>query len=472
MKAGLLITNDFLTITRQEENGDLNYAAYNGDKEVFLYFQYDEGQNPPVVLDKEAREVYFPGNEEVLGDFLKFLDSENDTYEKSNLSFKNEDVLNSILDDITNQNSDVFSASARNEIDPFYLILPPYIGEIAKRKVIHGFQQRVNNGRIADQLYPYVFHLLNEGKIPASGNVLYVEMCFSDFYFYSLHISTDKGKQKIEIVKEEKIIDTDLLYQFLRVISEELVGLVVSNYSSSENYTKEQLEEEIIYNLSDAQDIMIGLSEIDEWSEIEIEAELSDGTGGPVKLKKDNIQKRFINVVEKCRLKATVDSLIKEFNPSAMVFVGENFNNWGVSEFFQSYKDRVVIAHDRNYYEHIFNLVFSQDEVCSELDVDKLSVGQLVTLYNFNSDPNKGSKGASEHDLKYLGNMEFAVERSTRSLQIGMTLRSQEKIWKKEMRLGFNVLKADGFSSAELNGKSLKFIMRPNKSITLRKWLN
>ncbi|MEZ5197668.1 MAG: hypothetical protein R2764_15150 [Bacteroidales bacterium] len=95
-----------------------------------------------------------------------------------------------------------------------------------------------------------------------------------------------------------------------------------------------------------------------------------------------------------------------------------------------------------------------------------------MTLYNHNNDKQKGSIGASEHDLKYLGNMEFAVERSTRSLQFGMTIKSLDKLWKKDMRLGFSILKAEGFSSSELNGKSLKFIMRPNKSISLRKWLN
>ncbi|MEZ5197669.1 MAG: hypothetical protein R2764_15155 [Bacteroidales bacterium] len=40
---------------------------------------------------------------------------------------------------------------------------------------------------------------------------------------------------------------------------------------------------------------MMGLSEIKEWSEIEIEAELSDGTGGPVTLKK----RMFKNVLSK-----------------------------------------------------------------------------------------------------------------------------------------------------------------------------
>ncbi|MEZ5197670.1 MAG: hypothetical protein R2764_15160 [Bacteroidales bacterium] len=252
MKAGLLITNDFLTIAYQGENGELSHADYNGDKEVFLYFRYEDSQNPPVVLDKEARDEYFPGNEEVLGDFLKFLDSENDTYEKSTLSFKSEDILNSIFDKITEQNSTIFASKSNDQINPFYLILPPYIGKIAKKKVIQAFQKRVSNGRIADQLFPYISHLLDEGKVPASANVLFAEMCFSDFYFYSLRISTETGKQKIEIVNEERIEDTDVLYQFLRAISKELVSLVLANYSASDSYSESQLEEEVIYNLSDA----------------------------------------------------------------------------------------------------------------------------------------------------------------------------------------------------------------------------
>ena len=470
MKAGLFVTNDFLTFAYQEEVSSLKFIEFEEEDKVFLYFEYDKDQSPPIVIDEEARDLYFPGNEEILGDFLKFLDSENDTYEKSNVSFKSSDILDYVFDRVAEQNPDFFSK--KNKYDPFYLIFPAYIGEVAKKKIIHSFQKRFEDGRIADQYFPYVSHLLKNNQIPKSGNILFVEMSYSDFYIYSIQTSIEKEKPKIEILYQESILDTDLLYHFLEAISEEIVQLVVENYSENTALTKEQLENEILFNLPDAQDILIGLSEIGEWSEIEIEAELSDGTGGQVKLKKEHIDKRLIKVIEENGLKSKFDSLIKKFEPSAFVLIGRNFQNYGIRRLLREYETKVSIIHEDNYHENIFKEVFDQDVVCKSLNVGELAEGQLVTLYNFNNDIKKGSKGPSEHDLQYLGNMEFRVVRSTRSLQVGMTLKCLDKFWKKDMQLGFNVLKADGFNVSQLNGKSLKFIMRPNQGIALRKWLN
>lgn len=104
------------------------------------------------------------------------------------------------------------------------------------------------------------------------------------------------------------------------------------------------------------------------------------------------------------------------------------------------------------------------------IKVDKLKIGELVPgkvvmLFNENKDLDKGSLGKAEQVLKYIGNNQFEVMRSTRSLEPGMIIETREKIWKTEMELTFRVVFIKGIERSNPKLRSLYFNMRPLKKM-------
>jgi hypothetical protein len=104
--------------------------------------------------------------------------------------------------------------------------------------------------------------------------------------------------------------------------------------------------------------------------------------------------------------------------------------------------------------------------------VDKLKIaellpGKVIMLFNENKDFSKGSLGKAEQVLKYIGNNQFEVMRSTRSLEPGMIIETREKIWKPEMELSFKVVHIKGVERSNPKLRSLFFEMRPLKKMII-----
>ncbi len=472
MESGLFINNDLLALGISDKNGNISFANYLGDKKVFLYFLYNKAKNPPLELNYEARTLYYPGNTEILGDYLEFIDSEEENAKIFNKEYSRFEILNSIIGKLFSENSNLLTDNnPETGTSPFYLILPPHVGHIAKGKILNTLQESRKIIRTTDSLNPYIYYLLNEGKVPATGTLLFFEMNFSDIYFYLIKTSKQNNKFKIEIEEEDLILDSKIVFEIIRMISTYLVEETAKKYSTSA-LNPDKKEYEIVYIMPDAQDILLELNAIEEWNSLEIEVELSDGKGGPIKIYKEKLQEKVFKAIEKIGLKKKIDYFIKKHQPETMVFCGENFNNRFIADFFESYKGCGKVNHNSDYYINISKTVFNQNEEVGNIKVNELITGQIVTLYNYNKDKEKGNLGPAEHDLKYLGENRFEVTRSTRSLELGMVLRNMEDLWESEMMLKFEVIKTNGFDSDNLKRKSLNFVMRPIKRIGLRKWLN
>lgn len=91
-------------------------------------------------------------------------------------------------------------------------------------------------------------------------------------------------------------------------------------------------------------------------------------------------------------------------------------------------KSNAGIATDSNIYQTV-----------DFLTVSKLAVGQKVKLSNNNSDPAKGSVGASVQELKYTGNNKFLVVKSTRSLTPGDIAKAITPVWVSGIQADFDI---------------------------------
>jgi hypothetical protein len=100
-----------------------------------------------------------------------------------------------------------------------------------------------------------------------------------------------------------------------------------------------------------------------------------------------------------------------------------------------------------------------------KLKITDLAPGKVVMLFNENKHPEKGGLGKSEQVLKYLGNNQFEVIRSMRSLSPGMILENHDKVWRSDMELQFKVVHINGVERSNPRLQSLYFVMRPLKKI-------
>lgn len=260
MESGLFINNDLLALGISDKNGNISFANYLGDKKVFLYFLYNKAKNPPLELNYEARTLYYPGNTEILGDYLEFIDSEEENAKIFNKEYSRFEILNSIIGKLFSENSNLLTDNnPETGTSPFYLILPPHVGHIAKGKILNTLQESRKIIRTTDSLNPYIYYLLNEGKVPATGTLLFFEMNFSDIYFYLIKTSKQNNKFKIEIEEEDLILDSKIVFEIIRMISTYLVEETAKKYSTSA-LNPDKKEYEIVYIMPDAQDILLELN--------------------------------------------------------------------------------------------------------------------------------------------------------------------------------------------------------------------
>ena len=216
MKYGLFINNDFITFISPEDSGKLKFRGLLELDKVYLYFIYNKTLDPPIELNSEVRFLYYPGNPDVLGDLIKFIDNTNEKCKIFDKKFNRFDILNNIIQQILSENIDQLQGEDRNTDVPFYLIFPPYISEKTRNNLINSVQKKIKPVKSVGYVTPYIYSLLNEDKLPSFGNVLYIDMGFSDIYFQVLNTSFKNKQYKIKTKQEDKIANTDLIYMILR----------------------------------------------------------------------------------------------------------------------------------------------------------------------------------------------------------------------------------------------------------------
>ena len=361
MSAGLFINNELLTLVTTGEHGKLQFSGLNTDSEVYLFFRFDKTHKPPVKPDQDARYFYYPEHPDILGDILKFTDSKNDRYKIFNKKFNRFDVLNTIIQKVLSENIDhLAEKNGDSDASPFFLIVPSYISEKLKNKLAKSIREKIKSVNIINYEIPYINSLLAENRLPEKGNVLYVEMSFTDIYFKLMKTSFKNGNYEVNIEEEDKISDTKLVFRTIRMVAEELAELAFNEYGFAGNNDKLIKENEIQHLIPDAQDILMELSTVDEWNSIEVEVELSDGSAGPVLILKNKLIEKFAEIVESEGLESKIDRLLKKYKPASIVLFGENLNNPFLLNFFKSYQECRKIKHQDDYYTRICNTVFEK----------------------------------------------------------------------------------------------------------------
>ena len=370
MKYGLFINNDLITFISSKNSGKLKFRGLLENDKVYLYFIYNKTLYPPIELNSEARFLYFPGNPDILGDTIKFIDNTNEKCKIFDKKFNRFDILNNIIQKILSENIDHLPEKNRNpDVSPFFLIVPSYLSEKLKNNLINSIQEKIKPVRIINYVIPYIYNLLIENKLPANGNVLYIEMSFSDIYFQLIKTSFEKNRYEIIIEEEDKITDTKLIFRIIQMVAEELVEAALNEYSHPEINDKLNIENEIQHLIPDAQDILMELNTVDDWTSIEVDVELSDGNGGPVLIFKDRLHEKFSEIIKNEGLKSKIDQLIKKYKPKNIVLNGENLNNRFLLDFFNSYQECGKIKHQNDYYKKICRTVFENIN-----DIDELSL--------------------------------------------------------------------------------------------------
>lgn len=367
MRSGLFINNEILTLVTTNQNGELQYSGYNGDNEVFLFFHFDKSQDPPLKLNQDARSLYYPGNPEILGELLKFTDSPLETFEIFGKEFNRLKILKKLINDIISDHNDLlFDKDKKTGASPFQLIVPPFLSEKLQNEIITTIPEKLKPVRIINYTIPYLHSLLAENKLPKNGNVLYVDMSFSDIYFQLAKTSFKKGSYEIKIEEEDKIADTELVFNTIQMVAEELVDLALDEFGFAVKNDKLNREHEFQHLIPDAQDILTELNTVEEWNSIEFDLELSDGSSGSVLLLKENLQKKFNKIVEGEGIEGKVNQLLKKYKPKNIVLVGENTNNPLLLDFFNSYQQCTKINHQSDYYRKVCQTVFENIDDAEE----------------------------------------------------------------------------------------------------------
>jgi len=369
MNSGLFINNELLTLITTSKKGNLQFSGLNGDSEVFLYFLFDKTQNPPVKLNQEKRCLYYSGHPEILGNILKVADSKNARIKFNGKKINSFDLLTHFIHQLLSDNKNlVFEKDGSTDGSPFFILTPPYLSEKFKNNLIKSVQQKIKPVTIINYMFPLINGLLDKNKLPAQGNVLYIEMGFSDIYFQLLNASFENKGYDIKIEGEDKITDSKLYIKTIQLVAEELVELAFHEYGFAGNNEKLNRENEIQHLIPDAQDILTELNTIEDWNSVELDIELSDGSAGTVLIHKEKLNEKFIKIIEDEGLKGKMNQLIKKYEPDSIVLNGEFLNNPLLLNFLNSYQVSTIIKHQKDNHIKICQTVFeSLDKVDEEI---------------------------------------------------------------------------------------------------------
>ncbi len=369
MSSGLFINNELLTLITTSKKGNLQFSGFNGDDEVYLYFLFDKSQKPPVKLSQEKRHLYYPEHPEILGDMLKLADSDNDRIKLNGKKFTRTDVLNNVIHQVLTENKSlIFEKDGSTDGSPFFVIVPPYLSEKFKHNLVKSVQQKIKPVTVINYVFPLVNNLLNEKKLPTQGNVLYIEMGFSDIYFQLLSTSSENKGYDLKIEGEDKITDSKLYIKTIQLVAEELVESAFHEFGFAGNNNELNKENEIQHLFPDAQDVLTELNAVDDFNTIEVEIELSDGSAGTVLISKEGLQEKFTKILEDEGLKGKMNQLLKKCEPDSIVLNGEFLNNPLLLNFLNSFQVSTLIKHQKDQHIKICRTVFeSLDKVEEEI---------------------------------------------------------------------------------------------------------
>ncbi|MCD4731327.1 MAG: BACON domain-containing protein [Bacteroidales bacterium] len=367
MNAGLFINNELLTLITTSKKGNLQFSGFDGDNEVYLFFLFDKTQKPPVKLHQEKRHLYYHEHPEILGDILKLADSDKNRIKLNGKKFTGTDVLNNIIQQVLTDNQNlIFEKDGTTDGSPFFLIVPPYLSEKFKHNLVKFIQQKIKPVTIINYVFPLINGLLEENKLPAQGNVLYIEMGYSDIYFQML--STSAENKEIKIEGEDKITDSKLYIKTIQIVAEELVELAFHEFGFAGDNRQLNREKEIQYLLPDAQDVLMELNAVDDFNTIEVKVELSDGSAGSVLIHKEKVNERFTKILEDEGLIGKMNQLIKKLEPDSIVLNGEFLNNPLLLNFWNGFQMSTLIKHQKDQHIKICRTVFgSLDKVKKEI---------------------------------------------------------------------------------------------------------
>jgi len=359
MNSGLFISDEIITLVTTSKNGGIKFNGFDGDTEIPLFFLFDKDKNPPIELSRDAKSLYYPGNPEILGDILKYTDTKNDSLEIYGQEFVSIEILNKLILKLLSDHKGELNKNGGSPDDSnFLLIVPPYINEDLQNNLIQTIPEEFKPVKIINYSIPYIHSLLVEKKLPPKGNVLYIEMGYSDIYFQLLSTTFVKNNHEITVKKEDRNSDTKLVFRTIQMIAEEIVDLAFHEFGFAANNEILIKENEIQHLIPDAQDIISELNNVDDWNSIEVEIELSDGTSGSVVIVRDKLRKKFAEIVESEGLESKIDQLLKKLKPKNIVLVGESLNNRFLLDFFNTYQECGKIVCQADYYQKICNIIF------------------------------------------------------------------------------------------------------------------
>lgn len=376
MNSGFFINDELLTLVTTKQPGKLQFNGFNKDIEVPLFFLFNKDQDPPIELNEEAKSLYYPGNPDVLGDILRFTDKKNDSLKIYGKEFNSIEILNKLMLKLLSDHHDLLPENENGSVSSnFLLVVPPYISKDLRNNLINSIPEELKPVQVINYSIPYIHSLLAEDKLPEKGNVLYVEISYSDIFFQLLSTSIVKDKPAIKVKKEDRISDTKLIFRTIQMIAEEIIELAFHKYGFASNNENLNTENEIQHLIPYAQDIFAELNTIEDWNSIEFDIELSDGTNGSVVLLKNKLQKKFAAILESEGLESKINQFLKKHKPANIVLVGENSNNWFLLDYFNSCQECKKIKHQEDYYQQVCHTVFDSIE-----SVEKEAIPENETM--------------------------------------------------------------------------------------------
>jgi len=355
MHNGLFIDNEFIALISLNSDGEFTKWDILEHAKVFLYFTYNIESDPPIELNEDARFLYYPGNPEILGDTLNFINNTDPGYKLFDKEYLRFDILDSIIRKIFSENSDKISHTDTNQDGlPFLVILPPFLSGQTRDNILNVVKKNIKTAQEVDYVNPYISSLLLEDKLNSLGNVLFVDVGFSDFSFSIIKPSYQNQEYEIKKLEDSTFPGSEIVLNVLKVVAGDLVDKTITAYDHASINDDDFLQANINKNIGLAQDILNEVNKLDEWNSVEIDVELSNGKGGQVTIKKDELIEKINGVFEKTGIDSKIQYFIDNFQPKTIVLYGENFEKCLLGEYFEKYTECQVIKHNNESYKIIF----------------------------------------------------------------------------------------------------------------------
>ena len=422
MVSGLFINNDLLSLATLGDDGNVEFFGTEGEKEHYLWFTYNKAQPSPLKLDREARALYYPGNGKIRMNLLRLADLQLKNAGSTDPKIKWNQILDQVVEKFLSDNlRSIPSAKDKKNIRPFFLIVPPYISPGLRSLLKKSVGRRIKDVRLLEYVIPSIFSLFKDDKYPSGGNILMMDLNPPDIWFSVVSVAGGDNRFRSAVEKTDAIRGTDMYLKATRIVAEEIVESAFFLSRPHLLSDPEAKEREVLFHMPDAQDIITELNDLDEWSSVEVEINLSDGTTCPVMVYKEKLRERFHQLPESGILKDKLDHLIQKFHPHTVGLNGAIFNNPFFKELIKSYKDVNLITLPSDHYQAICRTVLEYSAV-----VDDLVSGKWVPMeLPVQAVAGKAEEIAAEEAVPFVrpeGERTQAVKRKIRRIILAVLL--------------------------------------------------